>query len=191
MLMLSDFKCLLSLCSELGNSNINSNSVTVSIRFILNNNLNSNRSSSNNNLHRFSKIYRRFLSNSTKRKIDVTKFARCLVIQSTPSNNRNTRSNTSSSNARSSNTNSNSTYSKNGSNSDDIVWNVNGLANDVNELELFIPRHQIDVMLVCETHSCSRSHYRLPGYGIRLGMLNTISGVQRWTLAVGLRLRIA
>ncbi|EDV98695.1 GH22469 [Drosophila grimshawi] len=59
-----------------------------------------------------------------KRKLDVTKFAKCLGIQSTPSNNRNTRSNTSSSNARSSNTNSISTYSKNGSTNHDINNNT-------------------------------------------------------------------
>jgi len=42
------------------------------------------------------------------------------------------------------------------------VWNADGLANKALELELFVKCHNIDIMLVSETHFCSRLH----GYDI-------------------------
>jgi len=46
------------------------------------------------------------------------------------------------------------------------VWNADGLANKALELELFVKCHNIDIMLVSETHFCSRSYYKLHGYDI-------------------------
>jgi len=46
------------------------------------------------------------------------------------------------------------------------VWNAGGLANKALELELFVKCHNIEIMLVSETHFCSRSYYKLHGYDI-------------------------
>jgi len=46
------------------------------------------------------------------------------------------------------------------------VWNADGLANKAFELELFVKCHNIDIMLVSETHFCSRSYYKLHEYDI-------------------------
>ncbi|XP_044317584.1 putative uncharacterized protein DDB_G0292292 [Drosophila rhopaloa] len=43
------------------------------------------------------------------------------------------------------------------------VWNADGLANKALELEFFVRKHHIDIMLVSETHFSSRSYYKLQG----------------------------
>jgi len=46
------------------------------------------------------------------------------------------------------------------------VWNADRLANKALELELFVKCHNIDIMLVSETHFCGRSYCKLHGYDI-------------------------
>jgi len=43
------------------------------------------------------------------------------------------------------------------------VWNADRLANKALELELFVKCHNIDIMLVSETHFCGRSYCKLHG----------------------------
>jgi exonuclease III len=44
------------------------------------------------------------------------------------------------------------------------VWNVNGLINHRDELKMFFYTHDIDVMLISETHFTEKSYIRIPQY---------------------------
>lgn len=43
------------------------------------------------------------------------------------------------------------------------IWNVNGLQNKVNELEVFLRNENIDICLVSETHVTNQPFCRLQG----------------------------
>lgn len=45
-----------------------------------------------------------------------------------------------------------------------VIWNANGLAQNQMELEVFLNQHDIDVMLISETHFTSRSFMKIPKY---------------------------
>jgi exonuclease III len=44
------------------------------------------------------------------------------------------------------------------------VWNANGLIKHRDELKMFRYTHDIDVMLICETHFTEKSYIRIPQY---------------------------
>ena len=46
------------------------------------------------------------------------------------------------------------------------VWNANGLSNHQNEINLFIKTHNIDILLISETHFSSKSYFNIRGYEI-------------------------
>lgn len=46
------------------------------------------------------------------------------------------------------------------------IWNANGLTNHAQEVKAFILIHNIDIMLISETHFTNRSYLRIPNYAI-------------------------
>jgi hypothetical protein len=46
------------------------------------------------------------------------------------------------------------------------LWNANGLTQHAEELRTFISYHNIDIMLISETHFTERSYFRLPFYSV-------------------------
>lgn len=44
------------------------------------------------------------------------------------------------------------------------VWNANGLANHTLEIKIFLVTHNIDIMLISESHLTNRSHIKIPQY---------------------------
>ena len=46
------------------------------------------------------------------------------------------------------------------------TWNINGLAPKKSEVELLLKCHNIDILLISETHFTSRSAVTIPGYNI-------------------------
>ena len=46
------------------------------------------------------------------------------------------------------------------------VWNANGLCQHAQEINTFLQTHNIDVLLVSETHFTERSHINTPQYAI-------------------------
>ncbi|KAJ8737403.1 hypothetical protein PYW07_000674 [Mythimna separata] len=44
------------------------------------------------------------------------------------------------------------------------AWNINGIAPNTNELEVFLKEHKIDICLISETHTTVRSEIRIPGF---------------------------
>jgi exonuclease III len=42
------------------------------------------------------------------------------------------------------------------------VWNANGLVQHRNELKMFLYTHDIDVLLISETHFTEKSYIRIP-----------------------------
>jgi hypothetical protein len=46
------------------------------------------------------------------------------------------------------------------------LWNANGLTQHTEELETFISIHNIDVMLISETHFSEKSYLKLPNYTV-------------------------
>jgi hypothetical protein len=46
------------------------------------------------------------------------------------------------------------------------LWNANGLTHHANELQSFLAIHNIDAMLLSETHFTQRSYLRIPHYAI-------------------------
>ena len=46
------------------------------------------------------------------------------------------------------------------------LWNANGLSQHVEEVKIFILNHNIDIMLVSETHFTERSHFKIPNYSL-------------------------
>jgi exonuclease III len=48
------------------------------------------------------------------------------------------------------------------------VWNANGLIQHRDELKMFLYIHDIDVMLISETHFTEKSYIRIPQYTIIL-----------------------
>ena len=46
------------------------------------------------------------------------------------------------------------------------LWNANGLSNHNDELKAFLNSHNIDIMLISETHFTSRSYFKIPNYAI-------------------------
>lgn len=45
------------------------------------------------------------------------------------------------------------------------IWNANGIVNHINEIETFLNRNCIDI-LVSETHFSQRSYFKIRGYDI-------------------------
>lgn len=45
-----------------------------------------------------------------------------------------------------------------------LLWNANGLFRHLNELELLIHQHKIDILLISETHCTKNSYIRIKGY---------------------------
>jgi len=43
-------------------------------------------------------------------------------------------------------------------------WNVNGLAQHKGEVQLFLQQNKIDILLVSETHSIMKTHFKIPQY---------------------------
>jgi exonuclease III len=46
------------------------------------------------------------------------------------------------------------------------VWNANGLCQHAQEINTFLNTHNLDVLLVSETHVTERSHINIPQYAI-------------------------
>ena len=46
------------------------------------------------------------------------------------------------------------------------IWNANGLAQRSLELKTFLTQHDIDVILISETHFTSKSYLKIPNYEI-------------------------
>jgi exonuclease III len=46
------------------------------------------------------------------------------------------------------------------------LWNTNGLTQHAEELRTFISYHNIDVMLISETHFTEKSYFKLPFYTV-------------------------
>ena len=46
------------------------------------------------------------------------------------------------------------------------IWNANGLTNHVREIQTFITQHNIDILLISETHFTNRSYMKLNRYSI-------------------------
>jgi hypothetical protein len=46
------------------------------------------------------------------------------------------------------------------------LWNANGLTQHTEELKTFISIHNIDVMLISETHFTEKGYLKLPKYTI-------------------------
>jgi exonuclease III len=46
------------------------------------------------------------------------------------------------------------------------LWNVNGLTQHIEQLKTFISIHNIDVMLISETHFTEKSYLKLPNYTV-------------------------
>jgi exonuclease III len=44
------------------------------------------------------------------------------------------------------------------------LWNVNGLQQHKDEIEIFLDHNAIDILLVSETHFTERSYFKLPHY---------------------------
>ena len=44
------------------------------------------------------------------------------------------------------------------------AWNANGLSQHKNELQMFLLTHNIDVLLISESHFTTKSHFRIPNY---------------------------
>lgn len=47
-----------------------------------------------------------------------------------------------------------------------VLWNANGLVQHVQELNMFLKLHLVDILLVSETHFTDRSFFRCPGYTV-------------------------
>lgn len=46
------------------------------------------------------------------------------------------------------------------------VWNANGLCRHVQEVKMFLQIHNIDIMLISETHFTDKSYIKIPNYSI-------------------------
>jgi hypothetical protein len=46
------------------------------------------------------------------------------------------------------------------------LWNANGLTQHIEKLKTFISIHNIDIMLVSETHFTEKSYLKLPNYAV-------------------------
>jgi hypothetical protein len=46
------------------------------------------------------------------------------------------------------------------------LWNANGLTQHAKELRTFISDHNIDVMLISETHFADKNYFTLPFYSV-------------------------
>jgi exonuclease III len=46
------------------------------------------------------------------------------------------------------------------------LWNTNGLTQHAEELRTFISDHNIDVMLISETHFTDKNYFKLPFYSV-------------------------
>ena len=46
------------------------------------------------------------------------------------------------------------------------VWNANGMCQHTQEINLFLRSHNLDVLLVSETHVTAKSHINVPHYAI-------------------------
>jgi exonuclease III len=46
------------------------------------------------------------------------------------------------------------------------LWNSNGLTQHAEELRTFISDHNIDVMLISETHFTDKNYFKLPFYSV-------------------------
>jgi hypothetical protein len=46
------------------------------------------------------------------------------------------------------------------------LWNANGLTRHIEELKTFISIHNIDVMLISETHFIEKSYLKFPNYAV-------------------------
>jgi exonuclease III len=46
------------------------------------------------------------------------------------------------------------------------LWKANGLTQHIEELKMFISHHNIDVMLISETHFTDKSYLKLPKYTV-------------------------
>lgn len=46
------------------------------------------------------------------------------------------------------------------------LWNANGLAQHSQELKLFIQNHDLDILLISETHFTNKSFFSLPRHTI-------------------------
>lgn len=46
------------------------------------------------------------------------------------------------------------------------VWNANGLIHHIQELKHFLSHHNIDVMLISETHFTNKNYLNIPNYTI-------------------------
>jgi exonuclease III len=47
-----------------------------------------------------------------------------------------------------------------------VIWNANGLAQNVEEVKHYTRTHQVDIILISETHFTSRCYFKIPNYTV-------------------------
>jgi hypothetical protein len=62
------------------------------------------------------------------------------------------------------------------------LWNANGLIQHTDELNTFISIHNIEVMLISETHFTNKSYLKLPNYAVY--HTNHLAGTARGGTAI-------
>jgi hypothetical protein len=47
-----------------------------------------------------------------------------------------------------------------------LLWNANGILNNINELQLSLIENQVDIAMITETHFTNKSTLKIYGYNI-------------------------